>query len=109
MQHLFWNKLVVFLLLPLSYITCMRDKDRGSFCGVILKGKAQDEFLEMLVPTRSLHLVNYALNFKEKPNKTPDTRILSVRLKKEHIYGRVHTTYCLKNNKPTESSYLSCR
>lgn len=79
MQHLFWNKLVVFLLLPLGYITCKWDKDRGSFCGVILKGKAQDEVLEMLVPSRSLHLVNYALNFKEKPNKIPDMRILSVR------------------------------
>lgn len=76
MQHLFWNELTVFL--PLNYIMCMRDKDRGSCYGVILNGKAEDEFLEMLVPSRSLHLVNYALNFKEKQNKIPDMRILSV-------------------------------
>lgn len=76
MQHLFWNELTVFL--PLNYIMCMWDKDRGSCNGVILNGKAEDEFLEMLVPSRSLHLVNYALNFKEKQNKIPDMRILSV-------------------------------
>lgn len=78
MQHLFWNKLVVFLLLPLNCSTCKWDKDRGSCHGVILNEKEEDEFLEMLVPSRSLHLVNYALNFKGKQSKIPDMKILSV-------------------------------
>lgn len=77
-QHLFWNILVVFLLLPLNYITCKWDKDWGSCHGVILNEKAEDEFLEMLVSSRTLQLVNYGLNFKEKQNKILDMKMLSV-------------------------------
>lgn len=57
---------------------CKWDKDRGSCRGVILNGKAEDKFLEMLVPSRSSYLVNYALNFKEKQKKITDMKILSV-------------------------------
>lgn len=87
-HHLHWSKLVAFLLLPLELHQAKWDKDWGSGYGVTLNGKPEDEFSEMLVPSWSLHLVNYALNFKEEQNKITDMKVLSVPLKK-HIYGWV--------------------